>query len=358
MNTHTHLELTGLRGTIREPTFPAWISSVREEKADIDERGFLAAARAGLREVWRFGTTTVADTGTSGAAARALSDMGGRGIYFHEAIAPEPERADEVLRQVILEIEALRMEASDAVRIGVSPHAPFTVSPALYHGVIRYARTEGLRMAAHVAESHAESEFLTESRGPFADAWRARGIGVPGPARSPVDYLDRIGLLGTDLLAIHAVQVDQRDARTLADRGVCIASCPRSNSLHGHGEAPLERFLDLGISCGFGTDSVVSVDSLDLLADARAARDSGVSDLGLLRLLTLGGAETLGLGPEVGSIEPGKWADLVLLDVPVSGKMNQEQLATAVLDTGSEGISRTYLAGKPVHGVSEAEWNC
>jgi cytosine/adenosine deaminase-related metal-dependent hydrolase len=352
INLHTHLELNHLKGKIDDVDFFAWIQRVRAAKEATDEAGFLQAAREGVREAWSYGTTTVADTGTSGATAVALREMGGRGIYYHEAIAPDPELCDESFDSLVEALADLIHRASDAVEVGVSPHAPYTVSAQLYARVTDYARAEGLPLAGHLAESHAEVEFVTRGEGRFARAWQERGIPLPETARTPVEYVRRLGLLGSDLLAIHAVQVDQQDIELLANFDVPVVVCPRSNSRHGHGSPPLAAFLTGGLRCGLGTDSVASVDSLDLRSEARKARE--LADLRAaeaIRLLTLGGAAALGKHDSLGSLEPGKWADLCVVEVGGRVSNEAEDIAGAILRAGSDAISATYIAGRLVHST-------
>lgn len=350
VNLHTHLELTGLRGGIRRTDFFDWIQQVRQAKESITEAGFVDAAREGLREAWRHGTTAVADTGTSGATVRALAELGGRGVYFHEAIQPEPERSGEAFRVFAAETRDLVSRAGGpAVTIGVSPHAPYTVSPELYALVLEFARSEGLPLAAHIAESRAEVELITDGRGPFAGAWQQRSIAPPKTARSVLEYIGRLGLLGPDLLAIHAIHVDAADVGLLREHDVAVALCLRSNSRHGHGLPPLERFRDAGLRIGLGTDSVASVDTLDVLGEARAARDlSGMSAREALGLITLSGAGALGWDGQIGSLEPGKWADICVVDVLRGDVMTAEQLAAEVLAAGADAIRATYVAGRLV----------
>jgi 5-methylthioadenosine/S-adenosylhomocysteine deaminase len=326
VNAHTHLELTDLRGRVTASDFPAWIRRVRQAKEAIDDTGFLRAALVGLEETWRFGTTAVADTGTSGATARALVRLGGRGVYYHEAISPQPAQCDEVFGQVAREVDALQREVGDAVAIGLSPHAPYTVSAELYARVGDYARSEQIPLAAHVAESRAEVDFLMAASGPFALAWRERGIELPETA-----------------------QVDDADVDVLADREVAIAVCPRSNERHGHGAAPLAKLLGKGISCGLGTDSAASVDSLDVLAEAEVVSKTGLEAEQVVRMLTVDGARAIGLDGEIGSIEAGKWADLCVVDLPGCSRMRPGALAVAVLEAGSSAIDSTYVAGRLVY---------
>jgi 5-methylthioadenosine/S-adenosylhomocysteine deaminase len=355
VNVHTHLELHHLRGGVPEADFVDWLQHIRRVKERSDEAAYLEAALEGVREAWRYGTTTVADTGTSGATVRALAQLGGRGIYYHEVIAPHPLQARTAYRRLAAAVERLVREASPSVRIGVSPHAPYTVAPRLVTRVARFARAHGLPVAAHVAESRAESQFITAGSGPFAQLWRSRFIPLPGGARSPVAYCDRLDLLGTDFLAIHVVQTDAEDAATLARRGCAAAICVRSNARHGHGTPPVRRLWDAGVRLGLGTDSVASVADLDLLAEARAVR--ALADLTAeqtVQLLTFEGAEALGMAHRVGSLDVGKWADLCVLRAPAASDDPAGSIE-AILATGSPGIVATYVAGRRVHRAGRAD---
>lgn len=368
VNAHTHLELTGLRGRLDDPDFVDWIQHVRRAKDETREETFVEWARAGVRETWAHGVTTVGDTGTSGAAARALTELSGAGVVYHEVIHPDPTRADHALATLRETVARLRQEAGARVKIGVSPHAPYTVSRPLYRRVAEFARREGLPLAGHMAESRAESELVSAARGPFADAWRGRGIPVDPPAASPVRLLEELGVLGPDFLAIHAVQTDERDTEILARAGCGVVLCPRSNRRHGHGAPPLGRYRERRLRLALGTDSAASVNTLDLLAEAREARWlGGLSAEEALRLATLGGAAALGLEPEIGSLEPGKWADLVVIrldgpDGPARptraarpARLRRllegppDLIAEAILLAQPADILATFVGGRPVY---------
>jgi 5-methylthioadenosine/S-adenosylhomocysteine deaminase len=358
VNAHTHLELTGLRGSVPDPDFSQWIQHIRRAKDETPPQSYLAWAREGVRETWRHGTTAVADTGTSGAVARALTELGGAGIAYHEAIHPDPARAEATMAAARDLVARLRRDAGPRVVIGVSPHAPYTVSRTLYAQVVSYARAEGLPLAGHLAESAAETALVRDAAGPFAELWRRRGIPLDPPAASPVRLLADLGVLGPDFLAIHAVQTDTADVEILAAANVAVVVCPRSNARHGHGSAPLGRYLERGLRVALGTDSVASVDSLDLLAEAREARVlAGLSAEAAIRLLTLDGARALGLEAEIGSLEPGKWADLAVIRLdrqignpPIRLSAYPPPLAAeAILLAQPAAILATFVAGQPVY---------
>ena len=310
VNCHTHLELTHLSGRVSETEFPGWIRRLREIKDATDQETFRRAAEQGVRDCWAAGVTCVADTGSTGAAMESLHALGGRGVVYQEAFGPDPARCEQSMGELVAAVERLAPLASDRLRLGVSPHAPYTVSAPLYRAVAEFARGERLPIAVHLAESREEIELVRDGRGPFAEALRARGIAVEARRLSPVAYLLQLGVLASgSCLAIHCVQVDPTDIALLRDAGAAVAHCPRSNSAHGHGTAPLAAMRAAGLKVGIGTDSVVSTGDVDLWTDAFAA---GVRGEDALRMLTLEGARALGLESHIGSLEAGKQADLTV----------------------------------------------
>lgn len=349
VNAHTHLELTGFAGLAEEDDFPSWIRRIRALKAARKDAEFLDAARAGLAACHRAGVTTVADTGDSGAVIQALAEAGGSGIAYHEVFGPHPDQLQESLTGLHRRLAELRPFVSPRVRLGVSPHAPYTVSAPLYAAVARLAEREGLPVAVHLAESEAESELVHEASGPFAEAWTARGIPLPElPGRSPVALLDELGVLSERTLTIHVVQAGPADVARLARRRAAVAHCPLSNRRHAHGTAPLAAFLDAGLRVGVGTDSEASVGPLDLLAEARAARAlAGLGALDALRLVTSGAARALGLEGEVGVLRPGAWADVAV--VSIGTWETASQALEAVLAGGLSNVRETVLGGRTVH---------
>ncbi len=309
INCHTHLELTHLAGRNAEPEFVTWIRRIRELKDATSPDAFHAAAVRGVKDCWARGVTCIAETGSTGAAMRALHDLGGRGIVYQEVFGPDPSQLSSSMAELESAVLQLRRLATARLGIGVSPHAPYTVSAPLYEAVAAFARRERLPLAVHLAESKEETQFVRDGAGPFADAWRARGITVEARNASPVAFLMQVGVLQHGTLCIHCVQVDQRDIGVLEAAGAAIAHCPRSNRDHRHGTAPLGAFRTAGLRVGLGTDSVVSVGDLDVWAEAQAA---GVGGDEALRALTLEGARALGWESEIGSLDVGKAADLAV----------------------------------------------
>lgn len=349
VNTHTHLELTGLDVEGAEPDFPRWIQGVRERKAARTREQFLAAAHNGLASCWAAGVTTIADTGDSGAVIQALAQAGGSGIAYQEVFGAHPNDVEVSLAGLQVRVEALGGFAMGRVRVGVSPHAPYTVSGPLYTATAEWARAESLPLAAHIAESSAECDLLARGAGGFAEAWRRRGIPLPRPlGRTPLEWLDDHGVLGDSTLCIHGIQVSPTDLERMRSTGAGLAHCPLSNQAHGHGIAPLREYLERSIPVGLGTDSVMSVGKLNLLAEARAARKAaGLDPQRALALCTIEAARALGLGDEIGSLRPGKWGDCAVILLP--SDVIDRSLVERVLETGPDDVMATYLSGGAVY---------
>jgi len=336
VNCHTHLELTHLGGGAKhsEPEFLKWIRRIRELKDTTGAEAFHEAAVAGIRDCWARGVTCIAETGSTGAVLRALHDLGGRGIVYQEVFGPNPAQCSASMADLEVTIRPLRRLATAQLVLGVSPHAPYTVSPPLYEAVAAFARHEKLSIAVHVAESPEETALVRDGAGPFAEALRSRGIMVQPQHRSPVAYLVQRGVVQHGTLCIHCVQVDEADVTLLRNAGASVAHCPRSNAAHRHGKMPFGLFRAANVPVGLGTDSVVSVGELDLWAEAEAAALRGDA---ALRALTIEGARALGWEREIGSLEVGKAGDLVVQTVRPSGRPT---------------VRLTVVSGRIVHQIS------
>ncbi|HUF29893.1 MAG TPA: amidohydrolase family protein, partial [Gemmatimonadaceae bacterium] len=141
VNAHTHLELTALRGFLEELAFPDWVAVLQRAKvAVLDSDRLLDAARAGIAEGVSAGITCYADTCDSGVALRAMREAGVRGIMYQEVFGPRPDQCNAAIEELALKIAAHRRDADSLRLIGVSPHAPYTVSDALLAAAARYAR--------------------------------------------------------------------------------------------------------------------------------------------------------------------------------------------------------------------------
>lgn len=355
VNAHTHLELTVMRGFLEGLSFFDWVRTLtRARRAVLDQAALLDSARLGVVEGLRAGITTFADTGDSSAPFDALRELGARGIAYREVFGPAPADVDSALAGLRAKVDAMRNCETPLVRVGVSPHAPYSVSDALFVAVARYAAAEGLPMAVHIAEGEDESLLVEHGAGRFAEFLRSRGISVAPRARSPIALLERCGVLAVRPLLIHAVRADATDVSAMVRHRCGVAHCPASNRQLSHGVAPLAELLEAGVDVGLGSDSMASNDRMDILAEGRLAaqqqrarpgRDAAVPASQVLALATHGGACAIGLGHVVGLLAPGFQADLAAFALD-PGVAASNDIAARLLDADALVARRVVVAGR------------
>jgi cytosine/adenosine deaminase-related metal-dependent hydrolase len=341
VDVHCHLEWSLTGGLVDDGDFATWLGGLLELTPRMRPEDHATAALLGALRCIEHGTTTVADSGPTGAGAAALREAGLRGAVHLEAFGRQTgEAARNAAAAVAARVADLEGQAGPMVRVGVSPHAPYTVGPELWAALTARADLADRPWATHLAESPAESRLLASGDGPLAELFARRGS-APGRWRGsggPVARLDAGGALRSGLVAAHCVQLETHDPARLGKAGVAVAHCPVSNRRLRCGRLPIASLRDHGVVIGLGTDSPASAGDYDLRAEARACAETHGDTVPLpadelLRLATLGGAEALGLADRIGSIEPGKRADLVAL-TPSSGTSRAGPCAAA-LDAGA-----------------------
>ena len=356
VNTHCHLELTAMRGFLDGLGFREWIVRLtRARRAVLTPEMLLDAARLGVDEGLLHGITTFADTGDTGTGFDAMLERGARGICYREVFGPDPAQCEAAISELQLRVAEMGTRATNLVRVGVSPHAPYTVSDPLYRATVALARDQSLPIAVHIAESALETDLVVRGEGEFAGALKARGIAVAPRATSPIALMEDVGVLGLHALLIHCVRVSEEDVAKIASHDCAVAHCPASNARLGHGIAPLARFLRAGIRTGLGTDSVASNDRMDLLDEARLASlfanandatHDAVSATMVLDLATRGGARALGIDNETGSLDVGKSADFAAFPCPPHRAPVHDPIAALVLAMPGTRASFVAVAGR------------
>jgi 5-methylthioadenosine/S-adenosylhomocysteine deaminase len=316
VNAHIHLDLAALAGQIESRDFFGWIRALVQRLSQLPSSTLQHSARRAVVEQLLMGVTTIADTAPNRYGFDAMREFGVRGIAFREVFAPDPALCDAAMTALREAVTAMRADETPLVRVGVSPHAPYSVSDALYAAVAEYARAEAVPVAVHIAESPAETALVCEARGPFAEyLTHDRNIPVAPRGSSPIAVLARTGILALRPLCIHAVQVDAIDVHHMAEARATVAHCPCSNRWFGFGAAPLAAYRDAGIAVGLGTDSAASNEQVRIDTEARAATDESLSAHDRLVLATAGGAAALGLADRVGTLTAGFDADLAAFTV-------------------------------------------
>ncbi|HEV7373487.1 MAG TPA: amidohydrolase family protein [Pyrinomonadaceae bacterium] len=366
VNAHSHLELTVMRGYLEreEGDFPAWLKKLtiaRLERMTPDD--LYVSAAWGALEAARAGVTCVGDASDAASSSmKAVADVGLRGTIYQEAFGPDPAGARENFEKLREKVARLRQYETELVRIGVSPHAPYTVSAPQLELIAEFALAEKLQLMMHAAESEAETLFMREGCGPFAEGLARRGIEWRAPGISTIQYLARHGVLSTQPLLAHCITVDDADIETIKEAGAKIAHCPKSNAKLGHGRAPLQAFVERDIAVGFGSDSVASNNTCDILEEARfatllsrAGDRKGSSGKMLsaeiaLQIATTGGARALGLDAQTGTLVEGAQADIAVVALGGAHQNPVHDPATALIFSSSgRDVLMTMVAGREIY---------
>ncbi len=300
------------------------------------------------------------DIGRYGKAGfAALKKLGLRGVLFQETeFSPDSRTADDDIERLKEKFFALRETATDLVEVGLSPHSPYTVSHRLFEKIAEFAATENVKITIHAAESESEKELVQNGTGFFIDFYKRFELEWNSPRCSSLEFLQRTGILRTKPLLAHCVTVSDTDIELIRASGSSIAHCPKSNAKFGHGYAPLEKFLDAGFPTGLGSDSVASNNVCDLLEESRFAaltarnrpgRGRFTSAKEVLEAATLGGAKALGLDHKIGTLEPGKQADIVVVSLANAAQQPVNEIhAALVFSSNGRDVLRTFVAGQEI----------
>jgi cytosine/adenosine deaminase-related metal-dependent hydrolase len=340
VNAHTHLELSYLRDRVPPAAdFVSWVKQLILSRGPGMERpddpAVLAAARRGALDARESGTVAVGDISNSLATIDPIRDAGLCGLVFHELLGFDA--TDGRLVEDGREKRAgAAARGAERVRVSVCPHAPYSVSSALFRAIRAEVNGSGTPITSvHLGESASEIEMLADGGGPWPgmlrfigkmpDAWRPPGVG-------PVEYLDALGMLDARTLVVHGVQLRPSALERLAAIGCTLVTCPRSNQWVGVGAPPVERFYASGARVAIGTDSLASVADLNLFSELKTMRwlAPHLPAGRLLESATRSGAAALGLESDLGTIEPGKRAELISIDLPPQVVDVEEYLVSGI----------------------------
>lgn len=342
VNLHTHAAMTLMRGLADDRPLMEWLEGhIWPAEAQVASRGFVHdGTLLGCAEMLAGGITCFNDMYFHPLAAAEAVDRAGiracLGLVTLEFASQYAADADDYLRKGLEARDALR--GHPRISTALAPHAPYTIGDRTFARVLTYAEQLGINVHLHLQETRKE---ILESEAQY-------GL-------RPLQRLAALGMLTPNLVAAHCVHLTDHEIETLAHHGCHVAHCPTSNLKLGSGIAPVSRMLAAGINVGLGTDGAASNNRLDLFAEMRLAallaKASGdaasLPAAQALQMATLNGARALGLEQDIGSIEPGKLADLVALDFStLEMQPCYDPLSHLVYVAGREQVSHVWVAGE------------
>ncbi|MBL7685033.1 MAG: amidohydrolase family protein [Deltaproteobacteria bacterium] len=328
VNAHCHLELTGLEGLSYPGNFTAWIRKIVEEKPKHDIEAYEKGMKEGIERSLKYGTTCIGDHVSFNTSLKPLLESPLRGIAFIEILGVLEEVSRFVLDQA-----RLLIEEHSKWKMIPSPHAVHSLHLKTLQEVLR--QNENL-FSIHLAESSDEEFYFKEHSGELYHFIVER-TGAPLPFRkglSALQILEHAELLSNRILAIHANYVDEKDISLIKKHHISVVHCPSSHAYFNHQGFRLKDLQNQKINVALGTDSLSSGDSLSLWDQMRLASKKypEVRAKEWIEMATLNGARALQMDSEIGSLEPGKKADLIVVRLDPFPK-TIEEIYEALLQT-------------------------
>lgn len=338
VNAHTHLELSYLRDAVPPASaFVTWIRAVLAKRGQGPDPGsplVLDAIERALVESAASGTAVLGDISNTLLTFAPLARSPLAAVLFYELIRFGAADSRGFVDAAWRRIQGL--QPTDRVRVSLAAHAPYSVAPSVFLAIREaIGRDPLVPCSVHLSESAEESEFIRAGSGPWRQLLIELGAWDPtwvAPGVTPVQFLDDNGFLDDRVLAVHGVQMAPADLARLAARGTTLVTCPRSNRYTGAGAPPVEAFYASGVRIAIGTDSLASAPDLNVFAELAALRALAprVPAAQLLASATLEGARALGFGRDYGTIQPGKCARLLAIDVPAGTADVEEYLVSGI----------------------------
>jgi len=346
VNAHTHLEFSDLAGPIGRPGmgFVEWLGRVIQHRANAPALS-RSPVEMGLRESAVHGVTTIGEIAQPGGTTDAYLASPCDGTVFLELIAPRVERVEAALEDAGRQVHKIGQWQP-----GLSPHAPYTVHPELLSRAVDLSVEHELPLTMHLAESREEIDFLCDGRGMLRELLESRGVWDPTARPRGARPLDELRELSRAhrALVVHGNYLDDEEIDFLGRqrRQMAVVYCPRTHARFGHARYPLQKLLAVGAIVALGTDSRASAPDLSLLAEMRHVAHAfpAMSRATILEIGTLGGARALGVDTQIGTLQPGKWANLAVVALPEDAMADPHEL---LLDTAGDVVA-TWFRGNRV----------
>ena len=326
VNAHTHLELSRLKDQITfDQGFQSWVKELLQCRESYTIKELENGVKSGINQLQDSGCGIVGDISTLGIAWNLLCESGLSGVWFREYLGTQISRYS-------------LPEKHGNLKASLAGHAPHTTSPVLLKSLSQTAQNHGCPFSIHVGESQDEIEFLTTGKGKWAEFLCEKGIDFLDwrlPAKSPVKYIDEIGILNEKTLIVHLIHCQKQDFDIIKNRCSNVCICPRSN-YNLHKKLPdIEQMLKAGIKPCMGTDSLASTRSLSIFDEMAFTANSfsNINPETIFEIATINGAKALGLSQKFGTLEPGKFA--VFIYLPITADKQSDLLEKIIHETST-----------------------
>lgn len=343
VNAHTHMAMHLFRGLADDLPLMTWLQEHiwPAESRVVSEQFVLDGSRLAAAEMIRSGTTTFADMYFfPDATAKVAAEAGLRAnlfcpvLDFPSAMCSGPEDYLRAATQL-----AAKWEHEPLISVGIGPHAPYTVSDTPLARIAALAEELNLPVMIHLHETAAEVDSSLDTVG----------------AR-PLDRIDRLNLLTKRLMAVHMTQLTDDEIARLAETGTHVIHCPESNLKLASGFCPVDQLLAAGVNVALGTDGAASNNDADMIGEMRTAaliakgftgRADALPADTVLAMATLNGARALGQGDRIGSLLPGKQADIIAIDLNrIETQPVYDPIAQVVYAAGRDQVTHMWVAGR------------
>ena len=345
VNAHTHLAMSLLRGYADDQPLQTWLNDwIWPAEGKFISHDFVrAGTELAVAESIAGGTTCFSDMYFFADATIDVVERCGMRGQVGLVIIDFPSAWAQTSDEYFAKAEELSDRVAGLPLVGatVTPHSVYAVSPENLSRAGELARRRGLKMHIHLQENAAEVEGHVKKTG-----------------QRPLQTLEQLGLLDENLIAVHMTQLLQSEIEAVAEAGISVVHCPESNLKLASGICPVQQLHQAGVQLALGTDGAASNNDLDMLAEARTAAligkhlssDAAAAQAStLLSMATIGGARALGLDDEIGSLEAGKAADLVAVNLSApSLQPVYNPISQLIYAANRDHISHVWVAGRPL----------
>ncbi|MBR2556975.1 MAG: amidohydrolase family protein [Methanobrevibacter sp.] len=343
INTHTHLSMTLFRGLADDLSLDSWLNDhIWPMEANLNGEYCYIGALLGAVELIKSGTTTFSDMYFyMEDVARAVDEAGIRAVLSYGMIDfGDAERRENEIKENFALFENCNGMADGRIKVFFGPHSPYTASKDLLIKVRQLADEYNIGIHIHVSETQKEINDSLDEKG-----------------KRPFEFLDEIGFLGPDVVAAHSVWLSDEEIEIIKKNNVKISHNPCSNMKLASGIAPVSKLLENGICVSIGTDGASSNNNLDLIEEMKTAsllqkvdtlNPKVLTSDETLAIGTINGAEALGLDSEIGTIEVGKKADIILIDTNCANMVpdSSQPSSNIIYSANGSNVDTTICNGK------------